>query len=454
MRMKRITYILIISWLAVSLCGNAAFAQEKADTLSLDEVVLKALKNNNLIRASKLKEEEMRQKVKETNIKLYPSVTLNSMYMYRFNLGALSFPEGAFGTLPLPEGTLMLPGQPIYREIGKHNTLIAGTTLYQPLLQLPKITTGVKIAQIDEALAGLEYTKTELQVVNGVERLFYGILAVRKRKVAAEKRIEALSRKLYDVESAFLSGKTVEANTVGMEADVSGRKQDLLELDNEENDYLAELNTLTGIDFRDIPFRDEGIYPIQDSVADYLDEAAANNVDVRISTLQMAKSEQGIKAARRDYLPDVGLMAGYAYQNSLSILSENNPYVGISFSWNLQNLFGNSKVTKQRKLKHQQAVEYNEYVHKDIAAKVGKAYRQLKESEHLMEVAAQAVDFQRHNLDIAYDKQDAGLNTPTDVLEAEAEFAKSEADYYAAKQSYLITLADLRMLTSDTATHQ
>lgn len=170
--MKRIIYILIISWLAVSLCGNTAFAQEKADTLSLDEVVLKALKNNNLIRASKLKEEEMRQKVKETNIKLYPSVTLNSMYMYRFNLGALSFPEGAFGTLPLPEGTLMLPGQPIYREIGKHNTLIAGTTLYQPLLQLPKITTGVKIAQIDEALAGLEYTKTELQVVNGVERLF------------------------------------------------------------------------------------------------------------------------------------------------------------------------------------------------------------------------------------------------------------------------------------------
>ena len=283
---------------------------------------------------------------------------------------------------------------------------------------------------------------------------FYGILAVRKRKVATEKRTEALSRKLYDVESAFLSGKTVEANTVGMEADVSGRKQDLLELDNEENDYLAELNTLTGIDFRDIPFRDEGIYPIQDSVADYLDEAAANNVDVRISTLQMAKSEQGIKAARRDYLPDVGLMAGYAYQNSLSILSENNPYVGISFSWNLQNLFGNSKVMKQRKLKHQQAVEYNEYVHKDIADEVGKAYRQLKESEHLMEVAAQAVDFQRHNLDIAYDKQDAGLNTPTDVLEAEAEFAKSEADYYAAKQSYLITLANLRMLTSDTATHQ
>ena len=277
---------------------------------------------------------------------------------------------------------------------------------------------------------------------------FYGILAVRKRKVATEKRIEALSRKLYDVESAFLSGKTVEANTVGMEADVSGRKQDLLELDNEENDYLAELNTLTGIDFRDIPFRDEGIYPIQDSVADYLDEAAANNVDVRISTLQMAKSEQGIKAARRDYLPDVGLMAGYAYQNSLSILSENNPYVGISFSWNLQNLFGNSKVMKQRKLKHQQAVEYNEYVHKDIADEVGKAYRQLKESEHLMEVAAQAVDFQRHNLDIAYDKQDAGLNTPTDVLEAEAEFAKSEADYYAAKQSYLITLANLRMMSS------
>lgn len=431
--------------------GAAVPAGQEADSLSLDDIVLKALDNNNMLRASKLKEEEMRQKVKEAEVKYYPSINLNSMYTYRFNMGSLSYPEGALGTFELPNGAISFPQEPVYYEIGKHNTVMAGASLYQPLSQLPKIRTGVKIAALDEDLANLEYTKSELQVINGVERLFYGILAVRKRKEETEKKIELIERRLYDTQSALLSGKMVDAGVLGMEADLSGKRQELLELSNEECDYIAELKKLTGADFSNVPFSDqlfanEDIAPAQD----YIDAAAEKNVDLKISAMQVEKSQKGIEVAKQSYLPDIGLMAGYNYQNSIKILSDHNPYIGVSFKWNIQDVFSNSKVMKQRKLKYGQAQENAEYMRRSVEAEVEKAYRKMQEAKRLIGVAEQTVGFRRRNLEMEYDKRDAGLNTQTDVLEFEAEFAKAEADFYAAKQSYMIAQADMRMLTAAT----
>ena len=71
----------------------------------------------------------------------------------------------------------------------------------------------------------------------------------------------------------------------------------------------------------------------------YLDKAETSNVDLQLADLKIRKAEQGIAAAKRSYLPDVGLMAGYSYQNSIRILPETSPFVGASFSWNIRGYF-------------------------------------------------------------------------------------------------------------------
>lgn len=439
----------------VLLMGSSlgAKAQVQAGYVALDDVVNQALEHNNLLHVSKLRVTEMQEKAEELKIKRYPSLNLNSMYMYRFNLGGLSFPAGAFGIFQMPTGAdLMMPQSPVNIEIGKHNTFMAGATLYQPLTQQWRLSSGIKASGIDRDIAAMEYNKAELQVVNGVERLYYGILAVRKRIEENNKRIESIERRAYDAESAMEAGKSTDAVTLGMTANLAARRQDLLKLRIEESGYISDLKKLTGTDFSSVQFA--GNFTAGNLVQPlsyYLDKAEASNTDLQLADLKIRKAEHGIAAAKRSYLPDVGLMAGYSYQNSIKILPETNPFIGASFSWNIQDIFSNRRVARQRRLQLEQAVEYREYASKSTAAEVENAYRQLQESGELINAAAESVQFRKRNLGIEYDRQAAGLNTMSEVLDAEAEYAKAEADYYSAMVNYRVMMANLIMLTSDKA---
>ena len=346
----------------------------------------------------------------------------------------------------------MMPQSPVEIEIGKHNTFMAGATLYQPLTQQWKLSSGIKPPESDRDIAAMECNKAELQVVNGVEKLYYGILAVRKRIEENNKRIEAIERRNYDAESAVAAGKSTDAATLGMTANLAARRQDLLKLRIEESDYISDLKKLTGADFSSVRFSGNFTAgnPVQ-PLSYYLDKAETSNVDLQLADLKIRKAEQGIAAAKRSYLPDVGLMAGYSYQNSIRILPETSPFVGASFSWNIQDIFSNRRVVRQRRLQLEQAVEYREYTSKSTTAEVENAYRQLQESGELINVAAESVQFRKRNLGIEYDRQAAGLNTMSDVLDAEAEYAKAEADYYSAMVNYRVMMANLVMLTSDKA---
>lgn len=436
--------------LAPSLGANA---QAQAEAVSLDDVVSQALEHNNMLHAGKLRITEMQEKTEELKIKRYPSLSLNSMYMYRFNLGDMSFPAGALGTYQLPTGAdMVLPQSPVGIEIGKHNTFMAGAMLYQPITQQWKLSSGIMAAEIDRDIAAMEYDRAELQVVNGVEKLYYGILAVRKRIEENNKRIEAIERRKYDAESAVAAGKSTDAATLGMTAILAARRQELLKLRIEESGYISDLKKLTGADFSSVRFSGNFTAgnPVQ-PLSYYLDKAETSNVDLRLSDMNIRKAEQGIAAAKRSYLPDVGLVAGYSYQNSIRILPETSPFVGASFSWNIQDIFSNRRVVKQRRLQMEQAVEYREYTLKNTTAEVENAYRQLLESGELINVTSESVRFRKRNLGIEYDRQAAGLNTMSDVLDAEAEYAKAEADYYSAMVNYRVMIANLIMLTSDKA---
>ncbi|MGN1262564.1 MAG: efflux RND transporter permease subunit, partial [Prevotella sp.] len=125
--------------------SSGANAQTKVDSVSLDDMITQALEKNNMLHISKLKISEVREKEKEMRIKRYPSLNLNYIYMYRFDVGELSFPAGALGTFNMPTGAeLSIPQFPVSANIGRHNTVIAGVSLYQPLTSQWKLSSVIR----------------------------------------------------------------------------------------------------------------------------------------------------------------------------------------------------------------------------------------------------------------------------------------------------------------------
>jgi len=438
---------LITGLVFVSSAGLSIRAQS-IETLSLPNAIDLALQNNHLLNIKELQVDEKKAKVRESRIKAFPTIIANSAYQYNMNLSKLTFIQGSFGSLPItPQITIQLPPEDMSFPLNDHENFNAGVTLYQPVTQLGKIMAGVDVSKTDVRIAEQERIKASLQLQQAVEKLYYGLLINQKQKEEAEARLELARMKLYDVESALLSGKTVESNQAGLQAGVADEEQNLLKLTIQAEDYLADLKDITGLTADSFLIEEADfvmeIIPQPDS---FKSTVIAVNADLIMAGLNQTKAEQARKAARYTYLPELGLIAGYTYQTGNFIYPEHNPFVGASFRWNLQDILLNRQLVNQRNSSLQQAREFALDAESKLSSDIDKACRKIKHAEALVLVAQKAVTYRQEELKIQKAKEASGLNTSSDLLNAKALLAKARADLLAAQMNYRIAFTDLRIL--------
>lgn len=423
--------------------------QAQQDTISLSKAIGYALQNNDLLKIKKLQEAENKAKIAEAKVKAYPNAVVSSTYQYNVNTGELVIPAGSMGQLPLsPTNIISLPNTEKRFDLGEHQNFNAGLTVYQPITQQLKIRSGIDATKTDLKLSELERKKAEQQITLGVEKLYYGILIAQKQQEEAKAKIAAAKLKLFDVQSALLSGKTLDVNEAGLEANIANEEQELLKLQFQEEDYTAELKKVMGIDVNDFILADvEDKTTVTNNLKAYTAAAGQNNIDNKIAAMQIQKSTIGIKAAQQSLLPDVGVITGYMYQEGNILYPKHNPYVGLNFKWDIQSIFSNKQVLAQRRLVLQQAKENEANTQKEVLNKIEQAYRKLKQAEALIAVAQKARYYRTEELKIEEDRLLTGLSTKLKVLEAQSTLAKAEADLYAAKLNYSLSLSELKVLT-------
>ncbi|PKN53744.1 MAG: hypothetical protein CVU55_01055 [Deltaproteobacteria bacterium HGW-Deltaproteobacteria-13] len=439
--------VLIITGLL--LISPNLYAQPNTEKLNLEKVIDLALQNNHLLNIKQMQVEEKKQKVNEDRVKLFPAVTLGGSYQYNDHLNALTIPQGTFElTSPIP---LSLPEKDITFELDKHNTYIASAGFYQPVSQIPKIRAGIRISQTELQIAEIEQGKASLQIKQAAEKLYFGLLIVQKQKEETAIKLGLAQIKLYDVESAVKAGKTTESNKIGLLASVAEEEQNLLKLDIQHDNYLADLKHLTGlppssaVELDSASVDDLPLEPAPVNVS--LHDVESGNNDLKIASLSKTKADYAIEASTYSYLPDLGVMGGYTYQDGNMLYPENNTFIGVSLKWNVQDVFSNTFVKRQRVYLKKQAQENFVNTQAQVNKDVEKAHRNLTQSIKLIALAKKVVDFRQEDLKIQADKHDAGLNLEADVLSAKAALAKAESDYYAARLNYRMALTDIKILT-------
>ncbi|MGV3706622.1 MAG: TolC family protein [Arcticibacter sp.] len=424
-----------------------AFAQQS--TLTLQQAIDAALQNNHLLKVKSLQIEEKNAKTREDMIKRYPAVMLNSTWQYNANTGELVIPQGSFGALPLNANTtIQLPAADKSFQLGEHRNFNAGATIYQPLTQQVKINTGIQVSRTEVKIAEYEKRKAAQQIEQAVEKLYFGILINRKKEEESKAKLEVAKLKLYDVESAILSGKTINLNKEGLQASIADEEQELLKLQIQREDYAADLKRLTGMDVQQANLSPVPVDRAEPkAMADYQTAALSGNADLNIASLTVSKAKLGIQAAKQSYLPDVGVIAGYTYQQGNILYPTNNPFAGLNFKWNIQDVFANKQVLSQRSLQLQQAKENEANTIEQLNNDIEKAVRKISQAEALINAAQKVLTFRSQELEIQQDKREAGLNVPADVLAARSTLAKAEADLYAAQLNYRLAQSELNAVT-------
>jgi outer membrane protein TolC len=426
---------------------------QKTVSLTLENAVDMALRNNHLLNIKKLQIEEKRQKISEDKAKFLPVIILGANYQYNSSLPGLTLTRGQFGELPLGTISIPLPSVDEVIRMGNHNIYNAGVTLYQPVSQMGKINAGVNVSRTDMQITRAEETKAGRQIRQSVEKLYYGLLIAQKQMEEADFRAELAKSKLNDAQNALAAGKTIDVSIYGLAASAADEEKNVLKLKIQYDDYAADLKQIMGIDPDQLlvpePVPSENLVIPLAPIDTSLSMATSHNSELKIASLVTEKAGYSIKASQFGYLPDIGLLGGYSYQKGSVIYPKNNAFIGASLKWNLQDMLFNHTIERQRIYAKKQAEENlantREQVNKDIM----KSYRKLKQSEELINVAAKALNYRREDLRIQTDKHNSGMSLEADLLAAKAAFAKAEADYFSAQMNYKIALSELNSLTGN-----
>ncbi|WP_288426112.1 TolC family protein [uncultured Spirosoma sp.] len=434
----------ILLCLALLLAGShVGMAQE----LTLAQAQQQAVAQNRRLKIARHKVDESTYKITDAKSRLYPLVQASALYAYNGVANDLTLPAGALGVIP-GNTPVLLPQKELTLFDAKHNLFTGGVLAFQPISQLGKIKDGVRAAQADVELAQTDVSQAEQAIRHGVEQVYFGLLIAQKQQEQAQTTIELTRAKLYDLESALLAGKTDPVNKVGLQADLANQQQQLRQLQNQVEDYTADLNELLGQPAEtpltvsapaDAPL---ALQPVDT----YLTAAQSGNLDVRKADQLSRKASIGVQAARKDYLPMVGALGGYNYQNVISELPANNFFLGLQLSYNLFDFGRRRSAVNQRLSQQQQADENRQYTLEHLQTEVGKAHRKARQAQSLIPIATQAVQYRRDELKLKQDRLAAGLTLKRDVLETQQALQKAEVDLYSAQIGYRLALSELQRL--------
>lgn len=433
-----------IPLLLILAMASPAFSKDEPGPLTLSRSTALALDRNPAVRIARAKVEEQRQKLKAIRSDYLPQVTADWTWNRSTTKGLVSIPAGALGTFP---DLGSFPSETVNLNQGSQNLSLATITLGQPLTQLLKIRQGDLAAQRDLDAALAELRKTEREIRFGVLQAYFGLQIARLQQVSAEAELSSVKASMEEGQAAVKSGNALNVLNLGATASLLQAKHRIQAAKHQEEDMRGELLELAGfpgdesIEFATVDVDPPRVPPMLDALARLRD-----NSDLQAAEALRAKAVAGLKAARLDYIPDVGAFVKYTNQNGVPFLRNDFTSVGVQVSWNLFDWGKRNHVISQRSAEVAQAKENLHRLEGRIRLEIVKAYRKMEDAQALSEAAEGACKYQKELLRIAQDQRGVGLVSRTKLEEARAASAKADLEYLQARLGWNVAGAEIERL--------
>lgn len=475
--MKRFAIPLLIFLFSHFLIFNHALAQ----VLTLDSCINMALSANLQMEKARLQTRQRKYSVAAMKANFLPNFKASARDIYSTADGSFSIKGGYLPTFtPAADGTLQpnvllnpatglpvmqgdgvtpvfqqyayLPGQEMKYKVG--NILQAGVSVEQPLYMGGKIRAGYAMSKLAHDMALQNEQLTESQVIIATEEAYALLVrAVEMRGVALQ--YDSLLMQLqHDVRSAQSRGMASRNDVlkVGVKKDEAE-----LQLQHAENGQrLARMNLcrLIGLPLTapiEIQTPDatpqSGELPIETGSVDVSQRPESSLLD-----LKSQLAEQKVRLERSEFLPQVGVAAGYNYLYGLK-LNGNRLLDGGNFGALLNVSIpiyhfgeGRNKVRAVRMEAEQARVEQQDLMEQMILEATREA-NNLSEARQELLVTARSQDQAAENLRIARKSYDAGMGSLSDLLEAQTLFQQACARQVEARCQLSLSEARYRKAT-------
>lgn len=374
----------------VLLAGQICVVAQQPDpsvprTMNLHQAVELALKHNHVVRIASFKVEEDEHAREVARSAYLPVLRNDSVFAHITDTQFVGIPAGAFGVV----GGSAIPSRTFILNQGGQTFESSGTGLVQPLTQLFRIKAGNDVARADVEASREKARSVKDQVALKVRQLYYKILVVQSQQRAIEAKIRSVEDLQTERVQQVKYGSTMEADLIESRAQSLQAKQEMLTSGLQLSDFRMQFNDVVGLPIRSEVVLDPNVQApaASSSREECIKLALDSNPEIAEARAVVEKASAGVRAAKREYVPDVEAFARYSYQNNVPFLVHNFGTFGVHFSYDIFDGGKKRATLRERGAQLAQARENLARISDEVEVKVQTAYNKLEQTEQMVSVS-------------------------------------------------------------------
>jgi len=338
-------------------------------------------------------------------------------------------------------------GSPVFKEyaflpdiglkLGLRGIYLVGVQLEQPLFMGGKVRAAYEMSRIGESIATENIRLNRSNVIEVADRAYWQLLEVQEQLKAAKAYRSTVEELLREVKNARETGM-VTGNEV-LKVEVRFNEADLMVQKAENGKVLSQMNLcrIVGLNlYTDVYIADSLSGEITPGI---LQQQAmiSQRPDYNLLAREVELKNKEVRLTKADYLPQVGLTAGYGYGGGVELNGERESKASFNamaaveipiFTWGE----GRNKI-KAAMLEQETSRLNLEKSAQMMELEVTAARFNIQDAQTRVKMAQNALLQAGENLRISKDQYEVGLETLTNLLEAQAQWQKAWSQWVEAK---------------------
>lgn len=427
--MTRISHIIVFFVLF-----TASNSMATTTSLTLNDVVELALKNNPLIEIARQQYNQNDAVLTQSRSLYYPQVGTSADYS-RIKIDDL---------LPTDEDNVasiqLSVSQRIY-DFGKTTGLIDASSF-----------------NLEAASANLKQIYHD--IVLEVKSSFYSVLEKQRLITVARQAVDNYEQQLYRAKRYFDAGVRTRIDVTNAEVNLSNQKLGLLRAQSDLLTARVKLQQVMGI----VPNNGEYEIISEDFSIDDLAEGKPEmpeDIDALLVTAQQLRpglnrfsqlvkaAEASVTQAKGDYWPTIAASGSYTdYESDLSTFND-QWQLGVGLQWQLFSGFATEgKVAEAKARLYEVNAALREF-ELAVVQDVNDSYLRADVNRAGVDIADQSLGLARENLELADKRYQSGLGDLLEFNDAQLLYTQNQSDLVTTYYNYLISLARIERATGN-----
>jgi outer membrane protein TolC len=414
------------------------------DSLSLREAARLALRENKAISATNAGMRASAARIDEARAGKLPKLNYSESFSRSDNpvfVFSSLLTQHQFGVENFNIGPLNRPDS--------LNNFQSQLTVDQVLYDAGQTRNAVKSADLSRQMTGEEQRRTQMQVIAGVVRAYYGAVLAAESLKTAEQALKSAEADLAQAESVRTAGMSTDVDVLSIRVHLAAVTEQRIQRAADLDVAKSALNDALGLPLDTGHVLSTVLSPLDLpnlTLASLEKDASTTRPEAHQIHLAADLAKTQVDSARSALLPQVAFHAAFEADRQQFINKGGaNWLASIGLRWNLFNGMADKARIEESSHLLERAHADEQRMDSAVRLEVRRAWADLGAAQQRIEVAKAAVAEAEESLRITQNRYESGMSNVTDLLRNETGVLESQTRYLAAvhDQRIAATMLDL-----------